>query len=170
MKRFCAFLSVLAILSACQDNETLRQDFTGNESTYALLPGDTYPVSGIITFKEKNDGSTFVSIALTGTEGDVKHPVHLHLGSIDTPGADVTALLNPVTGNTGVSETTIKQLADETTITYQQLIGLDACIKVHLADSGPAKDIVLAGGNIGIAAADAPANGRAGTMSVCKSE
>jgi hypothetical protein len=105
---------------------------------------------------------------LTGTEGDIEHPVHLHLGNISEPGADVVALLNPVLGSTGQSETLLKQLSDETQITYRQLVDLNACIKVHLAASGPDRDIVLAGGNIGVASSDV-AGGRAG-VGICKSE
>jgi hypothetical protein len=91
------------------------------------------------------------------------------LGNISKQGADVTALLNPVLGKTGKSETHLTQLADESAITYDQLIQLDACIKVHLAAAGPEKDIVLAAGNIGKAAAIDSAPGRS-SVSVCKSE
>jgi hypothetical protein len=62
----------------------------------------------------------------------------------------------------------LTQLADETTVTYQEIVGLDACIKVHLAGSGPDKDIILAGGNIGKAYADDATSGRLG-FGVCKS-
>jgi hypothetical protein len=59
-------------------------------------------------------------------------------------------------------------LADESTISYKQLIELNACIKIHLSSSGPDKDVVLAAGNIGEAAGDV-SGGRLG-VSVCKSE
>jgi hypothetical protein len=169
MKRLAVLLAMFVFLNACQENEPVQDDFTGNESTYALLSGSTYPVNGTITFKEMKDGNTKITVTLTGTEGDIKHPVHLHLGNIATPDADVAALLNPVTGSTGISETTLKQLADESPITYQQLVQLNACIKIHLSESGPDKNIILAGGNIGTAISDDSSVGRIG-MRVCKSE
>lgn len=169
MKRLAGLLIILA-LNACEENEAVKTDLTGSETTYALVSGSTYPISGTITFKEKKDGSTLVDVVLSGTEGEIKHPVHLHLGNITTPDADVAALLNPVTGSTGKSETVLTMLADESPITYQQLLQLNACIKIHLSDSGTDKNIVLAGGNIGTAISDDLAGGRVGGISSCKSE
>jgi hypothetical protein len=68
----------------------------------------------------------------------------------------------------GKSETILTRMADETTITYAQLVKLDACIKIHLADAGPDRDIILAGGNIG-SASNARLDGRVG-FGICKSE
>jgi hypothetical protein len=145
---FLALLTVIIAIS-CQESEPVTSDFTGNESTYVLLPGSTYNVSGSVIIKEKIDRSSLITIKLTGTEGEIEHPVHLHVGNIETPGAAILAMLNPVIGRTGISETKFSQLGDETPITYQELIHLDGSIKVHLAASGPDKDIVLAAGNIG---------------------
>jgi hypothetical protein len=169
MKKLALLLTMLVFLNACQENEPVQRDLTGNETTYALLSGSTYPVNGTVTFQELKDGTTRIRVALSGTEGSIKHPVHLHLGNIATPDADVAALLNPVPGQTGISETTLKQLADESPVTYQQLVQLNACIKIHLAESGPDKNIILAGGNIGSATSDDSSVGRAG-MRACKSE
>jgi hypothetical protein len=160
---------MLVLITACQENETIPSDFTGNEATYALLPGSVYPVNGTITFKEKKDGSTLIRIAISGTEGEIQHPVHLHAGDLSAPDADISALLNPVTGKTGISETHLTMLADESNITYEQLTTLNACIKIHLSDAGPDKDIILAGGNIGIAITEDVAGGRS-RIGVCKSE
>jgi hypothetical protein len=166
MKKVVAgIIALLAI--GCQENE-LVSDFTGNEVVYALQSGSVYPISGSATFKEKKDGNTVIIIELTGTEGELQHPVHLHLGDIASPGADVAALLTPVFGKTGKSETTLVHLGDEAMLNYAELIDLTACIKIHLADSGPDRDIILAGGNIGSAA-----NARMREnveLGVCKSE
>lgn len=169
MKKFICVLLAGGLFAACQDSETTQpSDLTGDESSYALLAGSTYPISGTVTFKEKTDGTALVTVALTGTEGDLQMPVHLHLGNISAPDAAVTALLTPVTGSTGLSETLLTKLADETPITYKELIALNACIKVHLSDAGPDKNTILAAGNIGKAVEDS-SNGRVG-ISVCKSE
>ena len=168
MKRIVLALVVGVVITACQESENISVDTTGNEMVYPLQQASDYSISGTVSVREKCDGSSIVTVSLIGTEGDIEHPVHLHLGNISEPGADVVALLNPVLGSTGQSETLLKQLSDETNITYRQLIDLNACIKVHLAASGPDRDIVLAGGNIGVASSDI-AGGRAG-VGICKSE
>jgi hypothetical protein len=99
----------------------------------------------------------------------MKHPVHLHLGDLSVNGADVAALLSPVVGTSGKSETIINKLTDETAITYAELIKLNACVKVHLSDTGVERDIILAAGNIGSAISKTIAGGRIG-VSVCQSE
>ncbi len=165
MKKIIAGI-VLTLFFGCQENDSVQTDFTGNEEVYALQAGSVYPISGKATFKEKKDGSAVVVIDLTGTDGNLEHPVHLHLGDISSPDAAVAALLNPVEGNTGKSETALIMLADETPVTYSQLIALGACIKVHLSNSGPERDIILAGGNIGSAAGARTSDG----IAVCKSE
>jgi hypothetical protein len=153
----------------CQNNSSpAEEEFTGNETVYPLLPGSAYQVNGTVTLREKIDGSTIIHIELSGTEGTLKHPVHLHLGNISSPDADVAALLNPVIAKTGISETNLTILADESTISYQQILAMNACVKVHLSDAGQDKNIILAAGNIGVASADTP-GGRSG-ISVCKTE
>lgn len=167
MKHFIAFLMVVLLLS-CQDIEQ-PTDFTGYETTYELVSASVHDVKGIVTFKERLDGFTTVSIDLSGTGGEAKHPVHLHLGNLSTPQADVAALLNPVVASTGKSETTLISLSDETPITYADLTQLRACIKIHLSDTGPERDIVLAGGDVGKSYTEAISSGRQG-FAVCKSE
>jgi hypothetical protein len=147
MKHFTPFLVVL-VLIGCQEVEP-PTDFTGYETTYELVSGSIHDVKGIVTFKERLDGFTTVVITLNGTSGEAKHPVHVHLGNLSTPQADVAAQLNPVVAKTGKSETTLTTLADETPVAYADLANLQACIKIHLSDSGPERDIVLAAGNIG---------------------
>jgi hypothetical protein len=166
MKKIIAGMVLAVLFWSCQENEAIDAAFTGNETVYALQAGSTYPINGTATFREKKDGSTVISILLTGTEGNVQHPVHLHLGTLATPDADVAALLTPVFGSSGKSETTLTLLADETTITYNQLISLDACIKIHLAEAGSDRDIILAGGNIGNSTAAKTSD----RIAVCKSD
>jgi hypothetical protein len=166
MKGIVSILFV-AVLLSCQEPEAVSE-FTGNELTYELVAGSEYNVSGTISFKERVDGFTTVKIALTGTNGDAKHPVHLHLGTISTPQADVAALLSPVVASTGVSETLLDRLADDTPVKYNDISKIKACIKVHLSGDGPGRDVVLAGGNIGESYVEELSAGRQG-FAVCKS-
>lgn len=160
------FLSL--VLLGCQKSEVVTS-FTGNEATYALQPGSAFPVTGTIVFKERKDGQVTAVVQITGTDGDSKLPVHLHLGDISKPGVDVALLLNPVMASTGKSETTFNKLSDESPIDYAQLTNLMACIKIHRGDTGPDRDIILAAGNIGTAVTQPISNGRTG-VAVCKSE
>lgn len=156
----------LLILMACDEKQVLTDGLTGNETIYALLASSSYPVSGTITIKEKSNGGALILTELAGTEGDLLHPVHLHLGALSEPDAAIAALLTPILGKTGRSETNLSFLADESSITYEQLIQLNACIKIHLSDSGPDRDIILAAAAIGSASSVA-SNGRIG-IAVCQ--
>ena len=157
----------MALVTSCQKSEVVSE-FTGNQTTYPLQAGSSYPISGTVTFKERNDGAVTISVKLAGTSDGTTSPVHLHLGDVSTIQASVAALLSPVTGKTGESETILRTLADESAVTYQNLIQLDACIKVHLSDVGPERDIILAAGNVGTATTKSIASGRLG-IAVCKS-
>lgn len=163
------FLFVFSVLLVSCQETVSTSEFTGNETTYDLQSASQYNISGVVTLKEKRDGTTQLVVKLTGTSGEAKLPVHLHLGDISTPGADVAALLNPVNAKTGTSETLLKQLANESKITYSDLIKLNACVKVHLSDVGAERDIILAGGNIGASVSKSIENGRTGFVP-CKSE
>lgn len=168
MKKLLCSIGFSVVLFSCQENMNTTE-FTGNEVTYDLQSASQYNISGTVTLKEKRDGTTQVLVKVTGTSGESKLPVHLHLGDITTPAADVAALLNPVNAKTGTSETILLQLADESVISYTDLIKLNACIKIHLSDVGPERDIILAGGNIGESMIKSIENGRTGFVP-CKSE
>ncbi|HEY0742908.1 MAG TPA: hypothetical protein VGD40_15670 [Chryseosolibacter sp.] len=170
MIRFFAVLTLSISIISCKEDEPVNTEFTGNEVTYALLPGSAHNVSGTVIIKEKIDGYSFIRVQLSGTEGEIEHPVHLHVGNMETPDAAILALLNPVLGRTGISETEFSQLSDESLVTFQELIHLDASIKVHLAASGPDKDIVLAAGNIGSNIGGHEHHGGRVDIAVCKSE
>ena len=168
MKKWLGFAMLAGILAACQESENISE-FTGNETIYALQQASQYAISGTVTLKERKDGKTTLVVQLIGTEGTSNYPVHLHRGDLSTPQADVAALLNPLVGKTGKSETLLDKLADETTVTYKDLINLKACLKIHLSDVGVERTIILAGGNIGASITAYNPGGRLG-IAVCKSE
>jgi hypothetical protein len=168
MKGLISILIIVAIVS-CQEPETISE-FTGNEISYELMPGSDHNVNGTISFKERVDGFTTVIISLKGTDGQAKHPVHLHLGTISTPKADVAALLSPVIASTGESKTLLDRLADDTPIRYKDISNLEACIKIHLDESGPGRDIILAGGNIGESYVKELSSGRSAGFAICNSK
>lgn len=168
MIRLVGFILLVIAAMGCQQSEVVSE-FTGNETTYSLQQGSVYNISGTVVFKERKDGQITAVVQLSGTEGDLKHPVHLHLGDISKPAADISVLLNPVLGKTGRSETVFRTLTDESAIDYKSLLALPACIKIHLSNSGPDRDIIIAAGNIGTSFDNSPSGSRLG-ISVCKSE
>jgi hypothetical protein len=169
MKGLAFFLLLVTVISCQSPDNDAVSDFTGDEVTYDLQAGSELPITGTITFKERRDGKVTASVQLTGTSGTAKFPVHLHLGDLATPDADIALLLNPVDAATGRSETTFAMLADETTLTYDQLIGLAASIKIHLGETGEQRNVILAAGNIGTSFTKAKPSGRTG-IATCKSE
>ncbi len=137
----------ILFFAAC-DKETIpAEEFTGRTQTYQLIKGSEYDISGTITFEEKVDLSTRITISLSGTSGDIFHPAHLHHGTVDD-GGEMAAMLTPVDGATGKSVTELTALVDGAPISYAQLIIFNGSIKVHLDDAAN-KDIILAYNNIG---------------------
>jgi len=134
---------------SCREKSVQESEFTGREITYQLLQTSDYSINGAVTFKERYDETTVVQIHLDGTEGDRYFPVHLHVGNIFLPDAEVAAFLTPVNAATGESETHLTYLGDESPITYQQLIDMDASIKIHLAAEGLDSKVILVAGNVG---------------------
>lgn len=157
MKRLIGFAMVAAVLAGCQKSEVVSE-FTGKQAVYGLIQASQYPVSGTVTFKERKDGATTIIIQLEGTDGTTELPAHLHMGDVASNGAEVAALLNPVNAKTGKGETILSQLANETKVTYKDLMKLAAYVNIHASLTGPESNIVLVAGNIG-------SNGTASTSS-----
>lgn len=143
------WLIAMVVLAGCQKNEAVSE-FTGNQASYGLVQASQYAVSGTVTFKERKDGATTVLIQLKGTDGTIQLPVHLHLGDVTSNGAAVAAVLTPAYAKTGASETVISQLADQTKISYKDLLKLSAYINIHASATGPESAVILAAGDIGV--------------------
>jgi hypothetical protein len=168
MRKLIVSVAIAAAAISCQENDQVKGDYTGREAVYPLVQASVYEIQGTVTFRERNDGSTDIAVTLSGTEGAIEHPVHLHPGNTTVDGAEIIASLSPVNGKNGASLTHLAQFADETAVSYADLLNLEACIKIHLAAEGPERDIVLAAGDIGTAHSDT-ISGRKG-IAVCKSE
>ncbi|MTI40410.1 hypothetical protein [Fulvivirga lutimaris] len=165
MRPLILLLCLLALNGCSDDTET--SDYTGEQQSYAMVQASDFPINGTVTFLERRDNTTEIQIKLTGTEGDISHPTHLHYGDFSTPDAEMAAQLTPVFGKTGESITIIEALIDETPITYDELINFEGHIKVHL-DGGPNKSTILAAGDIGSASKSSNSGRR--SIAVCKSE
>lgn len=166
--RLLIILLSAALLLACTDKDEPNA-FSGQQIVYDLNQGSEFPISGTATFRERISGELELVIALTGTDGDIEHPAHLHYGDISTPDAEVAVLLSPVNGNSGKSVTVFSHLDNETPFSFDDLLAFDGHIKVH-QDGGPNKHVILAFGNVGRAAkAGSTTSGRV-AVTVCKSK
>ncbi|QSE98959.1 hypothetical protein [Fulvivirga lutea] len=166
MKKLLLIVSLIWITSCNEEEEV--SDYTGNQVTYDLIQSSDFPIQGTATFRERRDSNIELLIELTGTEGEIEHPAHLHYGDVSTSDAEVAKLLLPVRGTSGKSVTIFNRLNDETLITYNDMLTFDGHIKVHL-DGGANKSTILASGNIGSAYTKNPSTGRK-DVSDCKME
>ena len=139
---------IACLLSACDRSDDASDAFTGRQTVYPLASATEYNIQGTATFREMRGGNLQLTVQLDNTVAGGQHPGHLHYGTIDVPGSEVALLLTPVEGSTGASVTTFNQLANGTPFTFDDLMGFDGSLKVHL-DGGLNKDVVLAGANIG---------------------
>lgn len=119
---------------------------TGEMESYTIDEFDESGVSGTATFYERKNGTTLVRMIFTGTEDGDSHPSHIHNNSA-TEGGGIAVSLNNVNGETGISNTQVEALDDETAITYDELIDFDGYINVHLSSEN--LGVTLARGDIG---------------------
>ena len=92
-------------------------------------------VNGSITFMERRSGESLARIALENTIPGTMHPAHIHVGTAAQEDAGLKAvIMNPVDGNTGLSETHISRLdpaVGGTPLTYDDLLDFDGYVNIH---------------------------------------
>ena len=154
-RRFGALIlcMVVIILLSCDGNPPDLGDFTGKETVYLFEGQSIYDVTGSVLFKEKKDRSLLVTIQLKNTTEGKAHPAIIYFGGIDDPGG-VALILEPVDGTTGKSETQFTELADETSLNFEELLIFDGHIRIH-QDAGN-MGVVLTSTNIGQNSANNP--------------
>lgn len=148
MKRAVYFCIVLFMVSCIDENPVT--DLTGKKLQYPLFQTSSYYISGSVVVAEKKNGLAQITVKLEGLTGtNLQLPVHLHTGGFDLPDAPLAAVLTPVLDIEGTSVTEISTLADGTSIDFQDFIKFGGSIKVHLAESGDGKKVILVAGNVG---------------------
>ena len=123
--------------------------FTGTTKTYHLDTVGTFGVSGNALLEKRNNGTTLLTVTLTGTPIGI-YPAGIRLGSVATVGANtITKTLASAVGSDGVSATSstnIRTLDDLTTISYDQLLVYDGYIAI---EQSLTNTNVICKGNIG---------------------
>ena len=133
MKKFGVLLFAFLGLVSCSDDDDANVDppFEGQSKSYDLTEVGESGVSGTATFDENEDGSVTITLDLDGTSEGVMHPAHIHFNSA-AEGGEIALSLEPVDGDTGISETTVEMLDDkETEISFEDLMDFDGYINVH---------------------------------------
>jgi hypothetical protein len=102
---------------------------TGTSVEYALNEVNMQGVTGTITFSERENGFTLVSIAVTGAGVVGDHAAHIHNNDVVTTGG-IAITLNNVDAS-GVSLTSVAALGDGTEITYDGLTGFNGYAQIH---------------------------------------
>ncbi|MEL6557759.1 MAG: hypothetical protein AAFQ94_06210 [Bacteroidota bacterium] len=143
---FATIFSCLVILFGC------GQDSENTESiTYELPSGPNSEISGSMVVSKNDDGSATFFIKLTGTIQGFEYPTHLHYGDLSVADAKVAALLTPTSGDTGISETVVSLLSDDTAISYDDILSGQYSVKIHLGDNTEDKQVIIAASNVGAA-------------------
>jgi hypothetical protein len=119
---------------------------TGENVEYVLNPVTNPDISGTVTFAERMNGMTLITIELTGTTDGGDHPSHIHNNSA-AQGGGIAIDLKNVNGATGKSATSVVQMNNGTAITYAELIDFNGYVNVHLSSSNLAT--LIAQGDIG---------------------
>ena len=133
MKKFGVLLIAFLGLVSCSDDDdaNVNPPFEGQTKEYDLEAVGESGVSGTATFDENEDGSVTITLDLDGTTDGAMHPAHVHFNSA-AEGGEIAISLEPVDGDTGISETTVEMLDDEeTSISFEDLIDFDGYINVH---------------------------------------
>jgi hypothetical protein len=136
--------SVLGTLIA--QGDIGQNELTGDLKEYPLGPVSNPAISGKATFEKRKNGTTLVTVALTGTAAGNSHPSHIHSNSAAQGGGIVIDLAN-IDGATGISRTSVTQLNAGTPITYDELLNFNGYLNVHL--SAAVLGTLVAQGDIG---------------------
>jgi hypothetical protein len=121
---------------------------TTTNKTYVLDTIGTFGVSGSALFEKRVNGTTLVTLTVTGTIAGSVYPATINLGSIATiGGGPVVKGLNTVDGNTGKSYTNIRKLDSGIDITYDNWLVYDGYLNIYQNSISLAN--VICHGNIG---------------------
>jgi len=110
-----------------------QNELTGDNKVYTLTPVADPAVTGTATFAKRQNGSTLVTVALTGTQPGT-YPSHIHENTVAETGS-IVINLNDVDGTTGMARTNVDTLNDGTAITYDQLLDFNGYLNVHTGNT-----------------------------------
>jgi len=134
------------LVSLIAEGDIGQNELTGQSITFPLEEADVAGVSGNAVFFERVNGTTLLTITLTGTTAGNMHPSHIHSGNVGS-GGPVIVGLEAVRGDTGISMTQISELVGGAPVSYSDFATIEAYINVHNSDTD--LGTIVATGNIG---------------------
>ncbi len=140
-------LVMTMVIGACSDDDNpTTPALTGESKTFTLNAVSNPAISGTVTFAERADNATVITIDLMGTTSGNTHVAHIHENTAAETGAIIIDL-NSINGANGMSETVVTKMNDGTAISYDELLTLDGYVNVHLSATELAT--LVAQGDIG---------------------
>lgn len=141
-----AIISVTLLLGliACSDSGTgsLPGDLTGESVDYELSSVDESSINGNVLFEERMDGFTRVTVELSGLDEDTSYLVKFYAGTALDDG-DLLVELDSLDGDTGEIVQILSADEEGNTVTYEDLLELDAHIRVYEEDNSEATLAVI---------------------------
>ncbi|MCK0189547.1 hypothetical protein [Arenibacter sp. F20364] len=141
---YLLLLSISLIFTGCSKDDSSSKSST-SVKLYTLSSVSNSNISGKVTFKKNEDGSTTVLLEINGSSTDI-HPAFIYFNNAET-GGEVAITLEPIDCDCESSSTIVTTLDDGTPITYEQLLKFDGHIKIHQNEDH--LEIVITEGNIG---------------------
>ena len=123
-----------------------QNELTGESKSYELEERAVAGISGSVLFEERLNGEALATISLEGTPDGGEHPAHIHMNTA-VEGGGILYTFNPVNGTTGMSQSNVANLDDDTEFSYADVLDVDGYVNVHLSagDLGT----IVAQGDIG---------------------
>ncbi len=139
-------LSAQDLATVVAQGDIGQNELTGESKAYTLEERDVAGISGSVLFEERVNGEAQATITLDGTPDGGMHPAHIHANSAAEGGA-ILYTFTPVDGTTGMSLSNVAALDDDTAFGYDDILGVDGYVNVHLSMDELAT--IVAQGDIG---------------------
>ena len=123
-----------------------QNELTGESKSYDLDERAVDGISGTVLFEERISGEALATISLDGTPDGGEHPAHIHENSA-SEGGGILYTFNPVDGTSGMSQSNVAALDDDTEFGYADVLTVDGYVNVHLSADDLAT--IVAQGDIG---------------------
>lgn len=122
------------LFTSCSEDDAAGPMLTGAKKVFTLSSVSDETIFGTVTFAERDDQATVVTIQLMGTDAGKSHPAHIHANTA-AEGGDIIIDLTPIDGATGKSETIVTMLESGAMVSYEELLEIDGYVNVHASAS-----------------------------------
>ncbi len=145
-----AAASICVITFACKKSDDTIPQLRSQE--YSLSPVGASGITGKVTFTENTDKSFNVKVALDKSVKDTVHVMHIHNGTVASPG-DIAIPLNSITGTGAAASSETKNINTamlgevSVPVTYDSILVYNGYLNVHY--SAARIDSLIAQTNIG---------------------